>query len=76
MIAATYERIGAWVVVEGVRTGKSAECLVVDVPAQHHRRAIERKGIAVEVAAEWAVPLCGSAKEPPRLCPVIIRRIQ
>jgi hypothetical protein len=73
MIAATRERIGTWVRVEGVRTGTVVDCIVVDVVADKDRREVERRGIVVELDHAWAVPVCGSARERPERCPVIVR---
>jgi hypothetical protein len=74
MIAATHERIGTWVTVTGIRTKKSLTCLVVDVPAPKDRRTIERRNIVVEIQHKHAITLCGSTREPPRMCPVLISR--
>lgn len=75
MIAATYEPIGAWVKITG-KTGEKRECLVVDVPAAHDRRSIERRGIVTELSYEMALVLCGSVQQAPNDCTVVIRRIQ
>lgn len=74
MVAATFESIGTWVSVTGQRTGTTLRCKVVDVPAPRDRSHIQARGIIVEVAHKNALAICGSTRERPQDCPVIIRR--
>jgi len=70
MVAHTFERLGTWVVVRGLRLGRQLTCLVIDVPQPRDRARIIRRGIIVELAYEDNGYICGFQNEPPRKCPV------
>lgn len=75
MVAHTYHGLGTWVVVRGVRLGRSLRCLVVDVPAPRDRASIIRRNIIVELSHEDSRYICGSTKQPPSYCEVVTERI-
>jgi hypothetical protein len=64
--------LGHWFVVTGRRTGKTRRCLVVDYAHVRDRATIARKGIKAELRFEDAAVICGSVREPPSSCPIVL----
>jgi hypothetical protein len=74
MIARLYPRdLGRWYTVTGLRTGHSRRCLTVDYSHPRDRASIARRGIVAELRHEDAAYICGSVREPPRMCPVLVQ---
>lgn len=63
---------GQHVLVVGKRTGTARWCVVVDLPQDRDRKALEQRKIVVELDRESAQAICGSVMEGPRQCPVLV----
>lgn len=74
MIASPYEKIGTWLTVKGLRTGKARRCRVTDICAPQDCRSIRERRIVAEIDWKNALAICGSRIEPDRKCPVRIIR--
>jgi hypothetical protein len=72
--AATYHALGTVIEVRSSRREASWRCIVGDVPHERDRAAIERRRIVVEVTPRGAMELCGSVRERPERCPVVVTR--
>ena len=69
-------RIGAWVTITRVKTGRSERCRITDVCAQRDCARLRAKGIIAELSFEAARRLCGITRygqEPPSACKVRVR---
>lgn len=64
---------GARVLVQSRVRETARLCVVVDVAHPADRPAIIRRRIVVELRHEDARLLCGSVREPPSACPVVVR---
>jgi hypothetical protein len=71
MVASPYHPIGAWVTVTSAKGTRA--CRVTDVPLPRDLRHIIRRGIVVELSYDINRQLC-PVNEPPRKCPVEVRR--
>lgn len=63
-----------WVLVIGQWTGAARWCLVVDLPQERDRQALDQRWIVVELDHESARVICGSVVEPPQQCLVWVIR--
>ena len=61
-----------WVWVWGERTRKGRRCLIVDLPQDRDRKALQDREIVTELDRESARLICGSVVESPRQCPVVV----
>jgi hypothetical protein len=50
----------------------SIRCVVGDIAHPRDRAHILRRGIVVELTPRAALVICGSIREPPRQCPVVV----
>ena len=77
MVATPYFKLGSWVRVQSRKNGRTLRCRVTDVPQPHHVSTLRKRNIVVELNFESARTLCNiqrSGQEPPRACPVILRK--
>ena len=69
-------RIGAWVTITSVTTGRSERCRITDVCAQRDCARLRARNIVAELSYGAARRLCGIthyASEPPRACIVRVQ---
>ena len=79
MVASPHHRIGTWLSIHSPKRKKTLACRVTDIPKAHHRGALIKKGIVVELDFESAKILCGIKRPrelPPRACTVVTTLIK
>jgi hypothetical protein len=76
MVSSPIYSLGEWVYVYGVRTGALRYCRVTDVSQTRDRARHIRTGRIIEIDFENTLALCGSTRERPERCPVVVVRIQ
>ena len=75
MISSARHPIRTKLYVYGVRTGELLTCIVVDVSHPRDKARHIRTGREIEVSWEDALRICGSRRERPTDCPVIVVQI-
>lgn len=75
MVSSPRYPVGTWVYVWGVRTKVLRHCKVVDVSHPRDKARHLRTGREVEISFENTAQLCGSTKERPERCPIIVYRV-
>lgn len=64
--------LGHWFVVQSRRTGRQRTCIVMDYAHPRDRARIARRGIIAELRYEDAGYICGSVRQSPRECPIVV----
>jgi hypothetical protein len=75
MVASPTQPIGSWVWVYGKQTGALLHCKVVDTSETRDRPRHLRTRRYVELDFQSAKIICGSTRDRPERCPVVVVRI-
>lgn len=75
MVSSPVEPLGTWLYVYGVRTGALRYCRVTDVSHPRDRARHLRTGRLIEIDYPNTWALCGSTKDRPERCPVVIVKL-
>jgi len=74
LCASPTERLGTLLTVTSRVSGRVWPCIVVDIAHARDRAHILRRGIVIELPPAGAMHLCGTVRERPSQCPVIVRQ--
>jgi len=72
MVSSDAVGIAEWVYVYGVNTGALRYCKVIDTSETIDRARHKREKRIVEVSHEDAILFCGTTRDRPEACPVIV----